>query len=161
MMKYTVRLGDAQRTLSDPDFAGLDLIESCTGWHLVHENVTYTIKDVRCDPEGGIVSLRLDGELFEVVITDEIEERVSALGLSGRADERPDFLAAPMPGLVLEVLVQSGQKVEAGQPLVVLQAMKMENLLKASFPLIVGDILVTSQQKVEKGEKMILFEGYE
>lgn len=65
-------------------------------------------------------------------------------------------LKAPMPGLVVRVLVEEGASVVAGQPLVVVEAMKMENQLKATGPGVVTKIHVTPGARVEKGAPLLL-----
>ena len=65
-------------------------------------------------------------------------------------------LKAPMPGMVVRVLVQEGASVEVGQGLVVLEAMKMENELKATGPGVVTTIHVTAGTRVEKGAALLL-----
>ena len=67
-------------------------------------------------------------------------------------------IKAPMPGLVLEVKVSSGEKVESGQAILVIEAMKMENAIKSSAAAIVKNVAVSKGQSVEKGDLLIEFE---
>ena len=71
----------------------------------------------------------------------------------------PGVLKAPMPGLVGRVQVQPGEQVAAGAPLVVLEAMKMENELKAGAPGVVKSVRVVSGEAVEKGQVLVEFEA--
>lgn len=64
-------------------------------------------------------------------------------------------VAAPMPGKVLKVLVKEGDRVEAGQALLVMEAMKMETTLSAETPAIVRKIRVAAGQMVDHGDVMI------
>ena len=66
-------------------------------------------------------------------------------------------LKAPMPGLVVEVAVVDGQEVSKGDRLVVLEAMKMENILKAPADAIIKKVNVKKGSTVEKNEMLILF----
>ncbi|MNR65826.1 2-oxoglutarate carboxylase large subunit [compost metagenome] len=66
-------------------------------------------------------------------------------------------IKAPMPGLVLNVMVQEGQEVGKGDNLLVLEAMKMENIIKSPDSGIVKKILITKGDKVEKNEVLIQF----
>ena len=63
-----------------------------------------------------------------------------------------------MPGLVLKILVQPGDQVKKGEPLLVLEAMKMENVFKASDDVTIKEINVVEKQAVEKGNELINFE---
>ena len=63
-----------------------------------------------------------------------------------------------MPGLILELLVQKGDIIQKGDPLVILEAMKMENILYSPADGIINDIIVKPQQTVEKNNILIKFE---
>ena len=80
--------------------------------------------------------------------------------IEGRTAHRTGGLAAPevdapMPGKVLKVLVAEGQPVEHGDPLIVLEAMKMETTLYAESPAIVAKICVVPGQMVDHGARLI------
>ena len=64
---------------------------------------------------------------------------------------------APMPGLVVQIRVQPGQEIKAGDPLIVIEAMKMENVLKARCSGTVKSIPVSIGQSVEKGDTLVEF----
>ena len=77
---------------------------------------------------------------------------------AGQKAGGPTTLKAPMPGLVVRVAVEAGAKVEAGAPLVVLEAMKMENELRATSAGVVKGVKVKAGQAVEKGQVLVEFE---
>ena len=62
-----------------------------------------------------------------------------------------------MPGLILEIKVQPGQEVKKGDPIMILEAMKMENILKSPGDGVVREIKVAVKQNVEKNQVLILF----
>jgi len=97
------------------------------------------------------------GDHFEVDVVDERTHHVRSLVGGGQGHARAAELKAPMPGLVAKVLVQEGQEVVAGQGLVVLEAMKMENELKAPAAGVVASVRVKPGQPVEKGAVLIAF----
>lgn len=91
---------------------------------------------------------------------DVVDERTRTLReMTGTVavDTRP-AITAPMPGLVVRVEVEEGVAVKAGQGVVVVEAMKMENELKAPADAVVARILVEPGQAVEKGATLVLFE---
>ena len=67
-------------------------------------------------------------------------------------------IKAPMPGLVLEIKVNPGQKVVPGQQVLVIEAMKMENSIKSSTAAVVKSVAVSKGKSVEKGDLLIEFE---
>ncbi|MEO8449633.1 MAG: biotin/lipoyl-containing protein [Gemmatimonadota bacterium] len=99
------------------------------------------------------------GERYEADVVDERTRHIQSLVGAGKAASGPQSLKAPMPGLVVRVLVESGQTVSAGQGLVVLEAMKMENELKAPAAGVVDSVRVTSGQAVDKGAILVVFEA--
>ncbi len=66
-------------------------------------------------------------------------------------DQGDASLSAPMPGKILQVLVKEGQKVEAGQPLMILEAMKMEHRIMASEEGIISSIFFSEGDQVQQG----------
>jgi pyruvate carboxylase subunit B len=97
------------------------------------------------------------GERFEVEVMDERTRHIRSLVSTGGGHAGPASLKAPMPGLVVRILVEPGQTVAAGQGIVVLEAMKMENELKAHGPGVIDQIQVNSGQAVEKGALLATF----
>ncbi len=98
------------------------------------------------------------GEHFEAEVVDERTRHIRSLTGTGQQGSGPTTLKAPMPGLVVRVAVEEGAKVEAGTPLVVLEAMKMENELRATAPGVVKGVKVKAGQAVEKGQVLVEFE---
>ena len=103
----------------------------------------------------GRYSLWTDGFRFEVEALDERRRAIQDLTGPAGATGGPAPLVAPMPGLVVRVTVTVGDAVQAGQPLVVMEAMKMENELRATGPGTVAAVRVTPGQAVEKGATLV------
>lgn len=99
--------------------------------------------------------VQLGGESWSVTIEDERTRQLKALtGQEGRR-AGGGVVRAPMPGLVLRVEVEEGQRVSAGTGLVVLEAMKMENEIAAPGAGVVRGIRVQAGQAVEKGAPLV------
>ena len=99
------------------------------------------------------------GERWEMEVLDERTRHIRSLAGGGDQRRAPGVLKAPMPGLVVRVQVQPGEQVAAGHPLVVLEAMKMENELKAGAPGVVKSVRVAAGEAVEKGQVLVEFEA--
>jgi biotin carboxyl carrier protein len=99
-----------------------------------------------------------DGIPVEVSVETERSRLLEKYATASRKTARVDELRAPMPALVVRVEVKKGEDVVAGQGLVVLEAMKMENELKATHPGRVKDIKVEKGKAVEKGELLLVLE---
>lgn len=104
----------------------------------------------------GTYLVTVDGEPFEVEILDERDLLLERFGMKTAVTQTSQRVRAPMPGLVRRVLVERGQHVEAGQGLLVLEAMKMENELRAE---IAGQVhSVTASVGVAVGKNELLVE---
>jgi biotin carboxyl carrier protein len=103
------------------------------------------------------LTLSTGGFHFEVRLQDRLDQVLEKFGLGASKAAKVADLKAPMPGLVHRVLVQPGQLVEKGTPLLVLVAMKMENMIKATGPGTISRILVKEGDAVEKGHVLIGF----
>jgi biotin carboxyl carrier protein len=101
-------------------------------------------------------TLSIGGRPYEMHIKEPIDQLLSNMGMDMSAMAKVEPIKAPMPGLVLRLLVQPGQEIVKGDSLLVLEAMKMENVLKASGPGKVKAIKVAERTAVEKG--MVLIE---
>jgi biotin carboxyl carrier protein len=95
------------------------------------------------------------GERWEMEVLDERTRHIRSLAAGGEQRRVAGALKAPMPGLVVRIQVQPGQEVDAGTPLVVLEAMKMENELKAPGPAVIKAIRVAQGEAVEKGQVLL------
>jgi biotin carboxyl carrier protein len=106
---------------------------------------------------GGEWEIAIGAERYSALAVDERTRAIREM----TGDTGPDpakRVVAPMPGMVLKVEVEVGQSVRAGQGVVVVEAMKMENELKAPGDGVVVRIEVTPGQTVEKGATLIVLE---
>jgi len=166
-MRYFVRIGDEEHeVLLDADgvhIDGADVAAQVTAIDGTPVRMV-TIGDevhrvvIRPGATRGMYTLWLDGHRFDVEALDErtraIRERAGiSAGPSG-----PAPLLAPMPGLIVRVNAEVGDAVQAGQGLVVMEAMKMENELRAQAAGRVKAVLVAPGAVVEKGAMLIELE---
>lgn len=125
--------------------------------HLIHEHRSYRAEIVSELYEDKIVVVKINGRLYHVAVEDQFDRLLKAMGLSGKAGKLALEIKAPMPGLVLSVNVTEGQEIKKGDSLLVLEAMKMENMLKATTDGMVKKIFAARGDKVEKGQVLIEF----
>ena len=123
---------------------------------LIADGRSYTVS-AHAEERRGRWTLTIGGRKLTV---DAVDERTRAIReMAGGADDEGDkTLAAPMPGLVLKVEVEVGQAVKAGQGLVIVEAMKMENELKSPADGVVARIEVQPGQTVDKGATLVVLE---
>jgi acetyl/propionyl-CoA carboxylase alpha subunit len=106
----------------------------------------------------GRYTLWVDGYRFETEALDERTRSIRDLSAATAGPTGPAPIIAPMPGLIVRVNVSVGDRVEAGQGLVVMEAMKMENELRAIAPGTVRSVEVSPGTAVEKGALLVALE---
>jgi biotin carboxyl carrier protein len=121
------------------------------------ENAVHRVLARRGDRRGQY-DLSVDGFRFSVEALDERARAIRELSGASARPAGPAHLAAPMPGLIVRVSVSQGDQVRAGQGLVVMEAMKMENELRAATAGVVRRVLVSPGNAVEKGTLLLEME---
>jgi pyruvate carboxylase subunit B len=116
---------------------------------------------VSVEPAGnGKMRVTIAGQRTEVTVKDERDLLVDEFGLGADAAAGGE-VRAPMPGLVIDILVDEGDTVDPDQGLLVLEAMKMENELKAPSGGIVGTIHAENGAAVDKDDLLVEIEPAE
>lgn len=123
--------------------------------HLVRDGEAFEV-DVRA-VEGG-QEVTLYGTRYTVRVLDERKKALRGLGVRGGSRGGAERIASSMPGKVVALLVEEGDEVRAGQGVVVVEAMKMENELKAPRDGIVTSVLVEEGQGVQGGALLATIE---
>lgn len=123
--------------------------------HLLINGKGYTIERQHVD--GSDSRILVNKQAFESSLRTELDLMLEKMGINSGAEGKVNELKAPMPGLVLRIVAQPGDEVKKGDPLLVLESMKMENVLKSPGPGIVDKVLVSNGNAVEKGQPLVLF----
>ncbi len=97
----------------------------------------------------------LRGRQYQVKVEDERERRLKAAGGAGAAEGGEFHLKAPMPGLVVAILVEEGHEVKKGQVILILESMKMQNELKAPRDGVISRVRVKAGESVEQKQSML------
>jgi len=127
--------------------------------HLLADGRSHTLLARRSD--GNRWDLHLDGERLGAEVVDERTRAIQAMTGQGAAIRGPGPVRAPMPGMVVRVAVEAGDHVEAGQSVVIIEAMKMENDLRAESAGVVASVHAEPGQAVEKGSILVEFRAEE
>ena len=158
-MKYYARVGqheyvieiDRGKTYVDGELVDVDLRQSGASelYSLLFNGLSYELLIQSARFDYGVTSR---GERFDVQVEDERTRKLNAGRKAPSLPEGELAVTAPIPGLVVKVLAETGDSVEEEQPLVILEAMKMENALAAPASGTVQAINFGSGDSVAKGD---------
>lgn len=126
-------------------------------YSIIYQNKSYEISIAKVDSDAKQIYLTIDGIQTQVKYADKMTILLEKMGIDTAASNKLSVLKAPMPGLVVEWLVQEGDEVKQGDKLLILEAMKMENVIKASGEGKIKKIHIAKGTAVEKNQVLIDF----
>ncbi len=103
------------------------------------------------------IELRINGKYFTVERVSKAEQFLKLIGQQNKVQAENKQLKAPMSGRILSINVTEGQEVKEGQALLVLEAMKMENIITAERDGIIEKVMVKPDQRIEKSSALLKF----
>jgi biotin carboxyl carrier protein len=127
-------------------------------FHVLFNQKSYNASIVEINKAEKILTININGNDYTIALKDRLDLLLQQLGMSDLAAQKINDLKAPMPGKVLEVLTQTGTAVKKGDALLILEAMKMENILKAGGDGVVKEIKVQKGDAVEKNAVLMVME---
>ena len=127
-------------------------------YHIIKDNQSYNLEVLSVQPKEKVFVIKVNGIKYKMSAKDKYDELLHSLGMDNLASAKVSDLKAPMPGLVLEVSVEGGQQVSKGDALLILEAMKMENVIKSPTDGIIKSISVNKGETVEKNQLILNFE---
>ncbi len=149
---------DKSGTIDGVDFS-FDIVEiSKNCYHMIKDNKSYNIELVKIDFENKSFVVKVNNEKHELKVYDEFDLLLKKMGYKDELDKKVNNILAPMPGLVLDILVEKGSKINKDDNILVLEAMKMENILKSPIDGIVKNINCKKNSTVNKNQILIEFE---
>lgn len=149
---------DKELLTLDGEPIGWDLAEIADGYfHIIHQHKSYRAELVGHDPVTKTFSFKINGRLYTVGLKNKFDLLLEKMGMNTNASAKVNNIKAPMPGLIIDLRVKTGDTVAAGDTLIILEAMKMENSIKSPGEGTVRNVKVRKGDGVEKGQVLIEF----
>ncbi|MDF0715780.1 acetyl-CoA carboxylase biotin carboxyl carrier protein subunit [Muricauda sp. 334s03] len=157
---YSVKVGDDfDFTLSKDTISSLDLIKTGNdAYHLLKDGASYHIKILDSDFNKGSYTISINGSEYQTSIQTPLDELIKKMGFAVNTGKNIDFISAPMPGLILDILVEEGQEVNEEDQLLILEAMKMENIITSPRNGVIKSVSVSKGDAVDKKQLLIEFQ---
>lgn len=128
---------------------------STTKFHLIINHKSYSLELLEKAENSKTMRILVNGIKQEISIKDKYDALLSQLGMDKMMANKNNHIKAPMPGLVLRIIANVGDVVKKGDPILVLEAMKMENVIKADGDGTIKRIAVEPKQVVEKNTLLV------
>lgn len=151
----TAKVND-QFSFTHEQLAAADLIAEGNGhYHVLLNGQAFRAELVETNYQLKTFVLKINGSPYHVKLADRYDQMVERLGLGAVHAVIARDIKAPMPGLVLDIMVAPGDTVAKDSPILILEAMKMENVIKAPGDGVVKAIRVEKGAAVEKNALLI------
>lgn len=165
---YKVKVNNTSEYQIELDKAGLKLNGEVVDWdmskghdgsiHIIRNGRSYNVQVVSANYDTKEFVIRINGNDHIIAAKDRFDLLLSKLGMNNLASAQVKDIKAPMPGLVLQIIVTDGQEVKKGDQVLILEAMKMENVLKAPGDGVIKAIKVKQGDAVEKNQVLVELE---
>ncbi|MCZ8217047.1 MAG: biotin/lipoyl-binding protein [Cyclobacteriaceae bacterium] len=126
-------------------------------FHILNEGKSYQAEIIKADAITKSVTLKINNNRYTVEVKDKFDLLLEKMGMSNATTNKVNNIKAPMPGLIINLKVAEGDIVKAGDQLLILEAMKMENILKSPGDGVIKKIKVKKGDSVEKNQVLIEF----
>ena len=145
--------------IAHEDIANIDALPtSAKTYHILQDNKPFLAEVISSNFNQKKYVVKINNGLYDVDISDSLDLLIKKMGFSSGSTKNIGSINAPMPGLILEINVKIGQNVKVDDPLLILEAMKMENVIKSPRNGIIKSISVNRGEAVEKKQLLIEFE---
>ena len=136
-----------------------DLIEVRQNtFHIIKNNKSYNATLINYNVDEKTMLVRVNGNEYQISIKDKYELLLQQLGIQAKTSTAIQHIKAPMPGLIINIGVNVGDEVKKDDVLLILEAMKMENVIKSPRAGKVKHINMQLRQAVEKNQVLLEFE---
>lgn len=111
------------------------------------------------DIESKSMTVRHQHTVYDLEFKNELDLVLDQMGIKLSSETISTDVKAPMPGKVIDIVVKPGDKLQKGDAILILEAMKMENVLKAEGDCSIKKVLVASSESVEKNQVLVEFDA--
>lgn len=135
-----------------------DLVKIEDGYfHILYQNKSYRAEVVKTDAATKTFAIKINGHMHSVELKDKFDLLLERMGMNATAGNKVNKIKAPMPGLIIDLKVRPGDIVKPGDQLLILEAMKMENIIKSTGEGTVKNVKIKKGDSVEKGQVLLEF----
>jgi acetyl/propionyl-CoA carboxylase alpha subunit len=155
---FDIHQASSETTINGQNFNWDIAVASNGQFHILYNNRSYNAEVLEADYQSKAFLIKINNNVYSIAVKDRFDILLDQLGMGNATAKKVNDLKAPMPGLVVDIKVSVGDIIKKGDTLLILEAMKMENVLKAQGDAKVKAIKVNAKENVDKNQVMIEFE---
>ncbi len=145
--------------ITEEDLKNLDAVRvEKDKYHVLKDSKPYKVELIAADFIAKKYTVKVNNNTYDVAIADALDMLIKNMGIERGRTKVINAIKAPMPGLILEISVTVGQTVKENDPLLILEAMKMENSFLSPRDGVIKSIAAIVGNAVDKGQLLIEFE---
>lgn len=151
--------GDFDFQLTEEEISALDVLKTGSNtFHILKDGASFKVEVTSEDFQNKLYIIKVNGSQYQTSIGTPLDELIKKMGFTSNGPKNIDFIKAPMPGLILDISVNEGEEVTEDQQLLVLEAMKMENIITSPRNGIIKKVSVKQGEAVDKKQLLIEFQ---
>lgn len=156
---FQLKVNDSFNFSLEPvDTQNLDIIKTPSGiLHLIQGTSSVSIDVIERNFHRRNYVVKINGNTYKIDIETKLDALINELGLAKGIQKKINNVNAPMPGQIIAISVQPGQEVKENEPLLILEAMKMENVMVSPRDGMIKEVFIKTKDIVEKGQLLIEF----
>ena len=158
--KFKVKVNNSlEFDISEDCVSKLDVIKTSNNkYHVLQNNKPFKAEFVDSNFNHKKYFIKVNNNTYEVAISNPLDLQIKKMGFTFGHTKQINIINAPMPGLILDIHVKEGQEVKENDPLLILEAMKMENVITSPRDGIIKSLNMSKGDAIDKGHLLIEFE---
>jgi len=154
---YSINVNEMKKfNLSKEEVEKLDVIKDKKNiYHILFNDKAYKAELLNADFHNKQYTIRVNSNIYHLKLSNSLDIQIEKMGFSNGTEKQINEIKAPIPGIIIDVNVKEGDEIKEGEPLLVLEAMKMENNIPCHRDAVIKKVLVEKGSTVEKGKLLI------
>ena len=145
--------------IDETDALGLDTaLESAGKYHVLSNHKSFHAEIIQSDFNNKKYEVKVNNNYYNINIFNDLDMLIESMGFTTKSTNTVQYILAPMPGLILEINIRVGQEIKENDTLLILEAMKMENIITSPRHGIIKSITINKGDAVQKNQLLIEFE---
>ena len=144
--------------ISKDAISNLDAVSTKGKYHILKNHSSYKAEVLNSEFNNKTYLVKVNSNSYNVKIADKLDQLISKMGFAIGTSKQIDSIKAPMPGLILDVMVKEGEEVKEDDALLILEAMKMENVITSPRDGVIKSVNISIGNAIDKGHLLIEFE---